>query len=111
MSTAGGIDVKLLLKSLESIYLEVAMNWMLASQCPPLVVVKLEEQPTPMHAPEFVRSDADFPSPKSRSDHTLVSSSWTCSLMSSFQTNSSGSAHSPIKGAYIHEYKVSEDVF
>ena len=63
-----------------------------------------------MHAPESVRSDAAFP-PNSISDDTLVdSSSSTCSDVVFSNKMSSESAHSPIKGAYIHESKVSEDV-
>ena len=69
-----------------------------------------EQQPTPMHAAESVRSDAAFP-PNPISDDTLVdSSSSTCSDVVFSNKMSSGSAHSPIKGAYIHESKVSEDV-
>ena len=74
---------------------------------PPLVVVKLEDPPTSIYAPETTGSDLAIPD--SGTGDTLVDlSSSTCADLVTSTRNSS--EYTAVKDAYIHDSKVSEDV-
>jgi len=76
---------------------------------PPLVDIKLEELSMPTHAPEAAGSDSTFPNSGSGDELVDLSSS-TCVDLIAWKTNSPGDERTPIKGAYIHDSKVSEEV-